>query len=170
MTMPDTLNDRARKAAEEIEICLHNEGFNLTMGKKDECPAWAECPGYDLECGGCRKNAFTAIIVRHLNDPNTSALGLIATERRRQIEEEGFDAAHDDGNTESELAWAACYYAMPGKKLTPTGYAIHPSHLFPSTWDAKWAKGERKPRLEQLAVAGALIVAEMERLMRKEKG
>lgn len=38
---------------------------------------------------------------------------LIAAERRRQVDVEEWTAEHDADHRDGELAWAACYYAMP---------------------------------------------------------
>jgi hypothetical protein len=95
----------------------------------------------------------------------------IAAERRRQIEAEGWTPEHDDQHQDSELAFAACYYAMPcmivrhcGEHLCP----IVPGDFFKETgWDQKWAKRDKKGRIQRLAVAGALIAAEIDRLKRE---
>ena len=78
------------------------------------------------------------------------ALEDIAAERRRQIEGEGYDPSHDDGYTMSELLRAAVSYIKG----------------FPEAWP--WHSKFWKPRDERrnLVKAGALIVAEIERLDR----
>ena len=95
---------------------------------------------------------------------------LIAAERQRQIEKEGWTPEHDAQHWDSELAFAACYYAMPylivrhcGDNLCP----IHPNVFFKETgWDKRWAKRDGKGRIRRLQVAGALIAAEIDRLQR----
>jgi hypothetical protein len=92
-----------------------------------------------------------------------TGIELIAAERKRQIEAEGWTAEHDAQHKYNELALAACYYTMP--KLFMREYTrIIPEHFFPPTWDIKWAKRGSKSRIQQLAVAGALIAAEIDRL------
>lgn len=85
-----------------------------------------------------------------------SALDDIASERRRQIEAKGWDAAHDEEHTNGELAFAAACYAM-GSPLQHDGGQLWP-------WGWKWWKP--KDRRRDLVRAGALIIAEIERLDR----
>lgn len=83
---------------------------------------------------------------------------LIAAERQRQIEVEGWTPAHDVAEYEGgELASAAACYAMPpGYKLRECS----PPLAWP--WEESWWKpGDR---LRELAKAGALIAAEIDRL------
>jgi hypothetical protein len=42
-----------------------------------------------------------------------AAIDDVAAERKRQIEGEGYDAAHDDEHINGEIALAACCYAAP---------------------------------------------------------
>ncbi len=104
------------------------------------------------------------------------AIEMIAAERERQIKEEGFDAKHDadEFHQNGELAQAACYYAWPHDwvdSCSSDAYYNHPveSVFYPITWSKKWAKRSSKSRLRQLVVAGALIAAEIDRLL-KERG
>lgn len=87
----------------------------------------------------------------------------IAAERRRQIEVEGWTAEHDDEHVNGELTAAAACYASPDLNLDadniPFG-ATPPSW----PWDVEWWKP--KGRRHDLIRAGALIVAEIERLDR----
>jgi hypothetical protein len=86
---------------------------------------------------------------------------LIAEERQRQIEVEGFDEEHDAKICQNGvLAAAACYYAWPNINNINQGL------LFPIEWGMVWAKRENKSRLQQLVVAGALIAAEIDRLLK----
>jgi len=90
-------------------------------------------------------------------------------ERQRQISVEGWDDTHDDCNDKSELAQAAACYALSG---TPADEAVFihgrwedPRDLFwPWTWDRSWWKPTNRRR--DLVKAGALILAEIERLDR----
>jgi hypothetical protein len=92
----------------------------------------------------------------------------IAAERQRQIDVGGYTAERDDEYIHNELAWAACYYAMPGN-LCGDGSTISPDAVFELTeWDYRWAKRDKKTRIQQLIVAGALIAAEIDRLQRVE--
>lgn len=83
---------------------------------------------------------------------------LIAAERRRQVEKEGWTPEHDDTHTDGELAGAAACYAMWGDQKRP------PSRW---PWDPGWWKPGSDP-LRRLVKAGALIAAEIERLQRAD--
>lgn len=82
----------------------------------------------------------------------------VAAERRRQIELEGWAAEHDDEHSENEMALAAACYAM-----SAGGYA---KGKVPPVWP--WVKEWWKPSTARrdLVKAGALILAEIERLDR----
>ena len=88
-------------------------------------------------------------------------------ERVRQIAVEGWDDIHDDCNDKAELAQAAACYALSG---TPADEAVFihgrwndPRDLF-WPWDRSWWKPTDRRR--DLVKAGALILAEIERLDR----
>ena len=88
-----------------------------------------------------------------------SGIERIAAERTRQIEVEGFTTAHDDRHTKRELQWAAlCYVDFPQSDSY--------KHFF-WPWDAATWKPTGIP-LRDLAKAGALIAAEIDRLLRIE--
>lgn len=82
--------------------------------------------------------------------------GLIAQERRRQVESEGWDAGHDDAHNQGEMAKAAAAYA-----LVSYGSA-HAYEYWP--WHADWWRPT--DRIGTLVKAGALIAAEIDRLQR----
>lgn len=89
-----------------------------------------------------------------------SVLEEIEAERRRQVEEEGWTAEHDDQHTEGHLALAAACYAV-GSAINLEQDRVF-SRYWP--WDRKWWK-PKNPRRD-LIRAAALIVAEIERLDR----
>ena len=80
----------------------------------------------------------------------------VAAERRRQVEAEGWTPEHDDEHVVGELATAGASYA-----LVAVGYGL----LALRTWP--WPAGLKPttPRRD-LVKAGALILAEIERLDR----
>ena len=109
----------------------------------------------------------------------------ITAERQRQIDTEGWTPEHDDKHARGELAIAASCYASPepikAKRHFPPQCNCRSvgecSHLFgksrwvdPWPWAEKWDKRSRHSRLRQLEIAGALIAAEIDRLLRLEKG
>jgi hypothetical protein len=92
-------------------------------------------------------------------DVNTRGIERIAAERKRQIEEEGFAAEHDDWWNKNELAMAALCYAAPDGKRH--------SFLCP-WWPWRWEWWKPGNRVRELEKAGALIAAEIDRLLRIE--
>jgi hypothetical protein len=109
----------------------------------------------------------------------------IAFERQRQIDIKRWSARHDDDHTDHDLALAACAYAAP-----ETLYVLHQDQngvrfvdCWPQDWAGKWDKrpkdahhqplraGSMTPmlRIRQLEKAGALIAAEIDRLLRLQK-
>ena len=95
----------------------------------------------------------------------------IRAERRRQMDVEGWTPHHDDGHAGGELArMAACYAAFHETLSIPKRHAI--DDLWP--WgDFLGRDGEKKIRRktprERLVIAGALILAEIERLDRRSE-
>lgn len=88
---------------------------------------------------------------------------LIAIERSRQIVEEGWTAKHDNQFAESELAMAAACYILD--LLEPDGdhYKLWP-------WENRDFKPTHIDPIRQLTKAGALIAAEIDRLLRIKSG
>lgn len=87
-------------------------------------------------------------------------LAAIAAERTRQIEVEGWSTEHDDEHADCQMAGAAACYAMSAIPHWAKHEAIR--LLWP------WSKDWWKPRShrENLVRAGALIVAEIDRIDR----
>lgn len=124
---------------------------------------------------------------------------LIQVERQRQMEAEGWTPGHDDQHPDGALAMAAVCYAAPdllyhraftrdwkGRRC----YSVNGLHLVdPWPWESRWDKrmgyGDRREnpgniipdpdtysdseRLGLLVKAGALIAAEVDRLLRARK-
>lgn len=89
-------------------------------------------------------------------------LALIASEYDRQRRVEGFTPEHDDEHTDGELAMAASCYAKPGNRITFRNDGTPAAW----PWDASWWKPRPDDRIRELMKAGALIVAEIDRLLR----
>lgn len=85
----------------------------------------------------------------------------IVAERQRQIEVEGWTAEHDDHHVHGELADAAACYAVGELVSSLRGKTVF-TRIWP--WPDHWWKP--KDRRRDLVRAGALIVAEIERLDR----
>jgi len=99
-----------------------------------------------------------------MDDIQERALELVEEERHRQISEKGWTADHDDTHTNGELSRAAaCYvgvtYATEERSKTYKNY-------WP--WNIQSYKPSNDPK-RNLIKAAALILADLERLLRKEK-
>lgn len=101
-------------------------------------------------------------------DPTKVPTGLTAIwfERNRQQYDEGWHPAHDDNYRRGELAGAAACYALLCLHISSTELESRVSLLIRDLWP--WSSNWWKPRMtrENLARAGALIAAEIERLDR----
>ena len=95
-----------------------------------------------------------------------TGIEIIAEERERQINVEGWNADHDDiGNNDEQLAMAAVTYAIPSDYRE---YELQVKNTWP--WDISWWKPTPNDRIRELAKAGALIAAEIDRLQRLQQG
>lgn len=102
-----------------------------------------------------------------------TGIEMIAEERQRQIEKEGWTAEHDDAHTWEELSEAAkCYItssqaALASKNNVTYDDGYRPGEGKPSDWpwDSSYWKPSGNP-VRDLQKAGALIAAEIDRLQR----
>lgn len=99
---------------------------------------------------------------------------LIAEERQRQIEKEGWTPEHDETHSRCTLAVAGASYALDvasresgehesWKKL----YGEGAKQIWP--FDSEWHKPTPDDPIRQLVKAGALICAEIDRLQRNKR-
>lgn len=129
-------------------------------------------------CKGC-KNSMSLITalenIERLKSVDTpceekvSGVYLIAKERQRQIDVEGWDIGHDDIHTEEQMAMAAACYATSEQLYAKCCSKTTIAFVDPWPWDAKWDKRKDTTRIRDLTKAGALIAAEIDRLQRKEE-
>jgi hypothetical protein len=97
---------------------------------------------------------------------------MIAAERRRQVEAEGWTLAHDDQHDKGEMALAAACYAATDHLERRPGHVTGETGVAPALWP--WEQGWWKPyaadradeEIRRLTKAGALIAAEIDRLNR----
>lgn len=107
--------------------------------------------------------AKVAIEKEKLKTPK-NGIKIISEERKRQVEKEGYTVEHDDQHTNNELAIAAGTYA-----INPLiNEVMLDENEIPHLWP--WSGGSWKPvpenRIKELAKAGALLAAEIDRLLR----
>lgn len=97
----------------------------------------------------------------------TPAARDVLLERIRQVEEEGYDAQHDDEHVNDEIAAMAALFIMPeGARdwdATSTGYG---DTLAQAMVPAQWYMPTFGDRRRDLVKGGALIQAEIERMDR----
>ena len=103
---------------------------------------------------------LVADILLNLQKRSMTSIGLIAAERQRQIEQEGWSPEHDDAHCRGQLGMAAACYALPPNNHVRT---------LDWPWDRKWWRPTPDDRIRELVKAGALIAAEIDRLQRAEK-
>lgn len=116
-----------------------------------------------------------------------TGIELIAAERKRQIDVEGFDSQHDEQHGDGELLRAAICYATPVVIYTVedfTNEVIQLTDPWPAGWE-RWDKRKKygyvhdetipdpctyklSERLDLLAKAGALIAAEIDRIKNQQ--
>jgi hypothetical protein len=91
----------------------------------------------------------------------------IAAERQRQIDKEGWSEGHDSYHKHDELAMAAVCYAMPPSWRERKLERISPATYWGVFWpfDEEWWKPVPDNRIRELEKAGALIAAEIDRLL-----
>jgi hypothetical protein len=101
-----------------------------------------------------------------------TGIQIIAAEREHQ-QEKGYTAESDAKHDKKELVFAAMAYMMPGilqmevgpedeRIAMPNSFIrIRPGDLLPKGFDARLLK---RPEIERLAAAGALIAAEIDRI------
>lgn len=97
-------------------------------------------------------------ITRRLGLVRSDAERDVLAERYRQIAAEGWTPEHDDEHDDGSLAAAAACYALGDQAgELPAGW--------PQSWDESWWRPSADAR-RNLVKAGALILAEIERLDR----
>jgi hypothetical protein len=94
-----------------------------------------------------------------------NGIELIAQERKRQIELDGYTSLNDKEYQEGELANAAAYYALTDELIDfinqNWGNDMH-LHIWP--FDLNSIKRTPEDRIRELQKAGALIAAEIDRI------
>lgn len=122
------------------------------------------------ECGRQAPGAVDLFLIARLGGLKLGVIlddvaGLVAAERQRQKDVEGWTEEHDDEHTGGELAEAAACYLRTPITTPHVGTAAPP--WWP--WDDKSWKPTPENRERELIKAAALIVAEIERLRRAKQ-
>jgi hypothetical protein len=94
----------------------------------------------------------------------TQAARDVLAERQRQVSAEGWTPEHDDEHDEGEMASAAAAYAAHSCGWNDSAVR----DLWPPQWHLRWLKTSTPRR--DLVKAGALILAEIERIDRNAPG
>lgn len=95
-----------------------------------------------------------------------TGIELIKAERARQVSKENYDADHDDQHSHQELAMAARSYVS--HYTDRAGSDIYVNQDPPSWWPWDNSFWNPKDPIRDLTRAGALIAAEIDRLLRIE--
>jgi len=101
-----------------------------------------------------------------------SSVGITAVEkeRYRQIVDEGWTSDHDDDvHIDDELVRAAIAYAASAANLTVKAAYGKARLVDPWPWTQEYDKRKKHSPLKKLVIAGALIVAEIERRIRNHE-
>lgn len=101
-----------------------------------------------------------------------NGIELIAQERQRQVDREGWTPEHDAEHRRAEMAIAAACYAVEGTDAE-VRYPYFDDSNDPENdggwpWEPAWDKRKKHDRLKQLTIAGALIAAEIDRLQQRD--
>ncbi|WP_256814345.1 hypothetical protein [Klebsiella pneumoniae] len=149
------LNEDWRKAfPDEVAVAERMKALVEALEKAQGMEAYWEtqCRGITDHC-----EELQARIAELESRTVTAAAADVLAERQRQVTAEGWTAERDDGYQNSELADAAACYAIHAHNQ---GFST-PAHR---PWSQDWWK-QTSPRRD-LVKAGALILAEIERLDR----
>lgn len=90
-----------------------------------------------------------------------TGIALITAERDRQVTEEGWTPDHDRYLKDNELAIAAACYAVNG--IEGIRVEEYGEDAFPFV--EEWDKRRKHDRIRSLVIAGALLCAEIDRLV-----
>lgn len=149
---------------------LPEDELDCAEGLLDYYAAMLDLEQTAFACVGDYIKAVVEAALARAHASNTPASRDVLAERQRQVSAEGWTPEHDDGHVNDEIAAMACFYAMPpGARewsAEETGYgATWGEAIVPDDW--VFAKvGDRR---RELVKAGALILAEIERIDRAAK-
>lgn len=156
--------DHIAFAVTSLEDCLGQPGFQpgvfCVYDANEDDPPLVE--GGRFECD------LIVSYIAHLREQlGSPGARLIAAERLRQVEGENWSPEHDDEHTDDELSYAATAYLWVSRLCQMTTKPERLRLLRPETWP--WDYASFKPSddpVVNLTKAGALIAAEIDRLLR----
>lgn len=102
-----------------------------------------------------------------------SGIELITDERKRQIEDLGFDYNNDSLYADEQLAKAGAVYALPSSDRGEFDLIVNEEFdtlltaLWP--WDMQYFKPTPEDRIKELSKAGALIAAQIDWINNNKK-
>lgn len=157
----------------EVDDAMCERVFNSELPRKTKCSRIEIAVAREWLAAWRAELGPTLGLVEMREPTATGALELIRAERERQIASEGWSLEHDDDHANGELACAAgCYAIVAGSPCDARNGRIHRG-IVPNQWPwaAQWWKPssghQNSDRIRELVKAGALIVAEIERLERR---
>ncbi len=137
-----------------------------------QCSAHLTLQGENFRCdlavdhsGWAHSSKAVGAIWSPVAGPQTG-VGLIAAERQRVIDIEGYTPAHDAEQGE-DMALAGACYALPERKRRDLADPKGVPYLWP--WHTRYWKPVPEDRLRELVKAGQLIAAEIDRILAEEK-
>lgn len=163
------MKDKVQLIRQEIERRIENLSYLI--------PDVSEIGNLTMEDVGyyAKSEALKSILqfIEPLQETKKTGVELVADERQRQIEKEGWTAEHDAEHVCGELTDAAVMYAIRGywkKRIDPmiVGIDEMPGIMWPFSMESFKPSNEPWPdgRIRDLVKAGALIAAEIDRLLK----
>lgn len=151
-----TSNDELRQMAVEVEHYTDQLIEALEKAQRMEAYWKTQCRGITDHC-----EELQARIAQLESRTVTAAAADVLAERKRQVMTEGWTPEHDDQHVNFEMAIAGGLYAI---SAVDSHHKLRNSAPSAWPWDRKWWKPDGPRR--DLVKAGALILAEIERLDR----
>ncbi|MGO4338976.1 hypothetical protein AB4037_29080 [Labrys sp. KB_33_2] len=167
---------RAKQAAKPTGSALPVAPSDLAS-QEGEHSGEVVCKDFCVQCtvDGCCEDCCHCTTPPAPDDAASQAAQDVLAERRRQVDVEGWTPEHDDSHAKGEMARAAGIYAVvAGGDATDYRNALQSYYMgdvheglmqYKWPWDRSWFKPTDRRR--DLVKAGALILAEIERLDRQ---
>lgn len=171
----ETTQDAIRFQDAEDVIAGWRELPFFIMGYVRVPPPDSSTPYYAVGLFECKEGKAVKDqreVLSFARSEQTGGVAIIAAERRRQVIEEGFKPKHDATHQDESMAMVAACYSSPDEIYIHKRDEITGTHVFhdpwPKSWSKTWDKRGKHDRRKQLAIAGALCAAEIDRLDAQE--